>query len=231
MVRTMRKQIVTLLVLVPLILVIRASIIEPYRIPSGSMIPTLLIGDHIFVNKMSYGLRVPFTDIFLTGQDLPDRGDVIVFRYPKDESINYIKRVMGLPGETIEIKDRVVYINGEAITQAPLEDPKYTESMREEIDRRNLKPFRIVVGEHDFVILHDLYREWTKSWGPKKIPKGHVLVMGDNRDRSSDSRMWGYVPVQNIKGKAMFIWLNIMLGLSSEDEFQFRVDRIFEGVH
>ncbi len=231
MMSPVRRHIITLAILLPIIFIIRASIVEPYRIPSGSMIPTLLIGDHIFVNKMSYGLRVPFTDIFLTGQSVPDRGDVLVFRYPKDESINYIKRVVALPGETVEVRNRVVLVDGKEISHILVDEPVHTESMVAPKDLRNIKPYKIKIGEYDAVVLHDIYQEWTRNWGPRKVPEGHVFVMGDNRDRSSDSRMWGPVPLQNIKGRAMFIWLNIMLGLSDEEQFQFRASRIFESVH
>lgn len=227
----MVRQVLTFAIIIISILMIRSSVVEPYRIPSGSMIPNLLIGDHIFVNKMAYGFHLPFTDIFIGGQSTPERGDVIVFRYPKDESINYIKRVIGLPGETIEVKDRIVYVNEKPMEQVSTETREHLDSLTREIDRRNLKPFKVkVANDTDVVVLHDMHRSWALHWGPKKIPEGYVFVMGDNRDRSSDSRSWGFVPVQNVKGEALFVWLSLSLGLGDDSEFSFYPSRFFEAV-
>ncbi len=226
----MKRHLIVLLIVLPVILTVRSVIIEPYRIPSGSMIPALQIGDHIFVNKLEYGLRFPFTNAYITTPTDPKRGDVVVFLYPKNESINYIKRVVGLPGETIEVKDRVVYIDGEAASQVQLNDSSYTENLFHAMDRRNIKPFATKMGDLSFVTLHDVHQKWSSKWGPKKVPDGHFFVMGDNRDRSSDSRAWGFVPRKNIKGKAMFVWLSLDLGLSEEADFQFRSDRFFQKI-
>jgi len=215
-----------------IVMLLRSSIIEPYKIPSGSMIPTLFIGDHIFVNKFSYGFKVPFTEFFLdkpiyvTKQQVPNRGDVIVFRYPRDESINYIKRVIGLPGDTIAIRDKILYINNKPINETALTDPKLSDGIENDNDKSVLMLYAEDLMGIKHAVLHDGKSLLGSDFGPITIPSDSLFVMGDNRDRSSDSRIWGYVPLDNVKGKAIIIWLNFMLSLEDEFKFKFRFDRI-----
>lgn len=213
------------------VMLLRSSIIEPYKIPSGSMIPTLFIGDHIFVNKFAYGFKIPFTEIFLenpiyaTQEKLPARGDVIVFRYPKNPSINYIKRVIGLPGDTIQIKDKVLYINGKPIKIVDRRDQNLEDGIENEEDRRVLSLHEEDLMNVHHAVLYNMNSFLGSDYGPVDVPAGNLFVMGDNRDRSSDSRIWGFVPLENIKGKAMFIWLSFMLNLDEGFKFTQHLSR------
>jgi signal peptidase I len=208
-----------------LVLAIRSSVIEPFKIPSGSMLPTLLIGDYLFVNKFAYGLKVPFTEWFSSGPIYlwkaapPKRGDVIVFLYPKDESYNYIKRVIGTPGDTIEVRNRVLYIN-----QKPMQlEARTGDSAAEELNRLDVSskqdPSKIdVYTEHldtrDHVAFFEKDNFYAENFGPITVPEDSFFVMGDNRDNSADSRYWGFVPMKNIKGKAVVIWLSVWMDLT-----------------
>ncbi len=188
-----------------IVLLFRSFLFEPFKIPSGSMIPTLLVGDFIIVNKFSYGIRLPVLNkkVFSIGE--PQRGDVVVFRYPKDPSVNFIKRAVGLPGDTISYRDKQLYVNGEKVE-------KYSEGSFKSSDIKCSTPARDAVLyteqlgniEHN-LLLHDSRASRNGQW---VVPPGYYFMMGDNRDRSNDSRMWGYVPEQNIVGRAVGIWLN-----------------------
>lgn len=220
-----------------IVMFLRSSIIEPYKIPSGSMIPTLFIGDHIFVNKFAYGFKIPFTEffldkpIYLTHQSVPARGDVIVFRYPRDESINYIKRVIGLPGDRISIREKVLYINDKAIEIEPLKSPGLEAGIDSEDDKRLLSLFTEKLDTVSHPVLYNINSLLNSDYGPVEVPEGKILALGDNRDRSSDSRIWGFVPMENIKGKAMFVWLNFNFQMENEFKFQFRPERIGTIIH
>ncbi len=226
-----------LAVAILIVLVLRSSIIEPYKIPSGSMIPTLFIGDHIFVNKLAYGLKVPFSDnfaekpIFLTDHSVPARGDVIVFKYPKDESINYIKRVVGLPGDVISIRNKLLFINDKRVDESALADPAMLEGIETDFDRATLSLFLADMEGKKHPVLHDGNTFHNSDFGPYTVPANSLFAMGDNRDRSSDSRSWGIVPVENVKGKAMFIWLNVMLNFQDSFQFRFRPTRIAKWIN
>lgn len=179
------------------VLVIRSFVFEPFRIPSGSMQPTLLEGDFIFVKKYSYGLRLPVTETKILDTGEPERGDVIVFRLPSDPSINYIKRVVGLPGDEIVYERHRLTINGEPVTLVPEpgatpSDPKFIEQLG---DHRH----DILIASSTNVLRDGIYR----------VPEGHYFVMGDNRDNSRDSRYIGFIPEANLVGKAVRIWMNI----------------------
>jgi len=177
-----RENIEALVIAIALALFIRTFIVQAFKIPSGSMQPTLLIGDHILVNKFIYGIRVPFTDIKLFDANTPERGDVIVFMYPEDESKDYIKRVIGLPGDTIRITDKQIFIN----------DSPFNDSHGVYID-----PF--IIRRGDFNGNRD-------NFGPVTVPPGALFVMGDNRDHSSDSRFWGFVDINKVRGEAFIIY-------------------------
>jgi signal peptidase I len=221
-----------------IVMFLRSSIIEPYKIPSGSMIPTLFIGDHIFVNKFSYGFKVPFTEFFLdkplfvTEEKLPSRGDVIVFKFPKDPTINYIKRVVGLPGDRIQIRDKVLYVNGEEIKATKLLDTRpeegktLLEGLETDDDKRTLTLYEEDLLGVKHPVLYNNATLMNSDYQERTVPNGMLLCLGDNRDKSSDSRFWGFVPLENIKGKAMFVWLNFSFTMQDQFDIDFRIGRI-----
>jgi signal peptidase I len=200
------------------VFVVRSFVVEPFKIPSGSMVPTLLVGDFILVNKFDYGIRLPITNTKVTEGRPLQRGDVVVFRYPKDESVDYIKRVIGLPGDVVSYEDKQLTINGKPVPETPLPDYfdeeriGYAKQFEEDLDGRKnrilnnpaVPPF--IVGAEDFP-----YRDNCKydARGVTcKVPPGNYFMMGDNRDNSADSRYWGFAPDKNIVGRAFFIWMN-----------------------
>jgi signal peptidase I len=197
---TLREYSESIGVAVAVALLLRAFVVEAFQIPSGSMIPTLQVGDHIFVSKFAYGLSIPFTNTKILEFKQPERGDVIVFKYPLDPGTDYIKRVVGLPGDVVEVRRETVYINGKLIPREPLPkpcndsaDPLGCEFWVETLDGKPHETQQTVARmTHDF-----------KS---QVVPPGHVFVMGDNRDNSSDSRVWGTVQHDLIKGKALIVW-------------------------
>ncbi len=197
---------------------LRSFIVEPFKIPSGSMIPTLLVGDLILVNKFHYGLRLPVLNTKMTDGEKPQRGDVMVFRYPPKPSLDYIKRVVGLPGDTVAYLNKRLTINGQAVP---------TESVPEFFDEdamRYFKQYEEKFGTQSHRLLNDEQRpafvpgadrfpgydncNYTVEGVSCKVPEGHYFMMGDNRDNSMDSRYWGFVPEKNIVGKAFFVWMN-----------------------
>lgn len=198
---TIREYSESIGIAVAIALLLRAFVVEAFQIPSGSMIPTLEVGDHIFVAKFSYGLVVPFSNKKIFEFRQPSRGDVIVFKYPQDPSIDYIKRVVGLPGETVELRHNEVFINNRPMPRehvgsyhgSPDERDSDSELWHETLDDK----------QHE--ALQDGNRT-PQNFGPIVVPEGNVFVMGDNRDNSSDSRVWGTVAHELIKGKALVVW-------------------------
>ncbi len=186
-----------------IVLVLRSFIAEPFRIPSGSMMPTLLVGDFILVNKYAYGIRLPVlkTKIIAIGE--PQRGDVAVFRYPKNPTDDYIKRVIGLPGDHIAYYNKMLYINGKPIEQKTLGQYEGVGS-GEIMSGAHIK--EEIIEELKHKILIDGNR--LNVEGKFTVPANHYFVLGDNRDNSNDSRFWGFVPEENLVGKAFMIWLN-----------------------
>lgn len=180
-----------------LALFIRTFIVQAFKIPSGSMKPTLLIGDHLLVNKFIYGIKIPYLDRIMIPVKNPKRGDVIVFKWPKDESKDFIKRVIGVEGDVIEIKNDQLYINGKEITS------EYIGEFNDE-DFQVAEDFEESLGDVKHHILDQEKR--YENFGPEKVPKNSVFVMGDNRDNSEDSRYWGFVALNKIKGKALIIY-------------------------
>jgi signal peptidase I len=227
-------------------LFLRAFVVEAFKIPSGSMIPTLQVGDHIFVNKFIYGVRIPFTNIkFGMNYRKPERGEVIVFIFPKDPDKDFIKRIVGIEGDTIEMRDDQIFVNGTPIAREQIPGPCDYMDFREETARwmeGECTAWRETVPGNSYTTIHDKIgaphswpeqgerREEQRGW--QKVPPGHVFVMGDNRDNSHDSRYWGFVPFENIKGKAMVIWFS--MGPASPNDSPFlrffkslRYDRLF----
>ncbi len=186
-----------------LVFLLRAFIAEPFRIPSGSMRPGLVEGDFILVNKFVYGLKLPLTGTKLLKTGKPHRGDVLVFRSPEDTSIDYIKRVVGLPGDKVKVKDKVVYINGEAVNLEYIETSYDTDISG---IARKVKHYKEKLNSNKHSIFVSPYAQG--DYEETIVPQGHYFVMGDNRDMSRDSRIWGFVPEKLVLGKAFFIWLS-----------------------
>lgn len=229
------ENVTSLAIALAIVFAIRSSIIEAFRIPSGSMIPTLLIGDHIFVNKFSYGFKVPFTDLLMSEpmyvfkREPPKRGDIIVFKYPKDESVFYIKRVIGTPGDTVEIRNKALYLNGQPVPRDLVEGAQ-AEKVFNKIDDPKYRPsndelYTEKLDHADHPILLDRSNFAGESFPPVTVPPDNLFVMGDNRDFSNDSRFWGFVPYRNVKGRAVVIWLSLWISFS-DSQFIFRPDRI-----
>jgi signal peptidase I len=211
--------------LFPVILIVfllRSFLFEPFKIPSGSMKPTLLVGDLILVNKFHYGIRLPVLNMKIVQLNDPQRGDVMVFRYPLDPSTDYIKRVVGIPGDEISFHGQKVYVNGVAAPLEALPPPGFYD----EETRRYQLEFKERLGDvdHDIIInpQSDQFHwaddsvtfpfrqncRYSAEGVTCKVPAGNYFMMGDNRDNSQDSRFWGFVPDENIVGKAFFVWMN-----------------------
>ncbi len=203
---------------IAVVFVLRSFLFEPFKIPSGSMIPTLLIGDLILVNKFHYGVRLPVLNTRITQGQAPQRGDVMVFRYPPKPSLDYIKRVVGVPGDEVAYLNKQLTVNGKPVPKTALPDffdedtLRYHQHFEEQL---GAKPHRVlndedrpafVPGTDDFAFKNNCV--YTVDGVVCKVPPGHYFMMGDNRDNSLDSRYWGFVPDANIVGKAFFIWMN-----------------------
>ncbi|MGO4263167.1 signal peptidase I [Lysobacter sp. TAB13] len=188
------------------VLILRSFIAEPFRIPSNSMMPTLLTGDFILVNKFTYGLRLPITNQKILAMGEPERGDVVVFRPPHHPEQDWIKRIIGLPGDKVSYRDGRLTVNGEPIIYAPIGTYQGRGNGTEMTGAQEL---REQIGKHVHRILlrteSPLLDQGEGDW---VVPEGEYFVMGDNRDNSEDSRYWGYLPEQNLRGRAFLIWMN-----------------------
>lgn len=197
-----------------LVFTLRSFLVEPFKIPSGSMMPTLLAGDYILVNKFTYGFRVPILNNTIVAMNKPKQGDVIVFHYPPNPTIDYIKRVVGVPGDTIQYQDKQLIVNGKKL------DVTFTNDYEYEMQGANIISARKSVEklgdiQHD-ILVHDIPNQYNSDMLGAKLQDGETITvpsnsyfaMGDNRDNSADSRVWGFVPEHNLVGKAFFIWMN-----------------------
>ncbi len=222
------------------VLMVRTYVFEPFRIPTGSMVPTLQIGDHVVVNKASYGLWLPTTLIevpFLESAYVasryelldwgdPERGDIIVFRYPRKPELNYIKRVVAIGGDKISVKDNQITLNG--VEQPRTFIDRYTFTDDRCSDMTTKRYVEDLGGlEHELLTNASMPGPLSTTRKEIVVPEGHVFVMGDNRDNSEDSRAWGFVRMDQIKGKAHFVWFS----LASCPTSHVRPDRIFEGLY
>ena len=201
-----------------IVFLLRSFLFEPFKIPSGSMIPTLVVNDLILVNKFHYGVRLPVINLKVLDNHSPERGDVMVFRYPPKPSLDYIKRVVGIPGDEVAYLNKKLTINGKPLPKTALPDFFDADSMR------YAKQFEEINGERKYRLLNDDDRpsfiagadnfpnrdncRYSTEGVVCKVPEGQYFMMGDNRDNSLDSRYWGFVPEQNIVGKAFFVWMN-----------------------
>jgi len=206
-----------------IVLLFRSFLFEPFKIPSGSMIPTLLVGDFIIVNKYVYGIRLPVLNKKIISIGEPKRGDVVVFRYPLDPSVNFIKRAVGLPGDTITYRDKQLFVNGEPVEETSAgrwgaDDVKCT------VPAADAALYWEQLGDakHN-ILLHNRSGSRNGQW---VVPEGHYFMMGDNRDRSNDSREWGFVPEENILGRAVGIWLHFDFDKGCAD-----FSRVGNGIH
>jgi signal peptidase I len=200
------------------VFLLRSFLVEPFKIPSGSMIPTLLVGDFILVNKYTYGVRLPVINKKIVDLNTPQRGDVVVFRYPPDPSLDYIKRVIGLPGDKVVYRNKKLAINGQEVVQKKAEDyldrdrlfytPRFMETL-------GSAEHHILVEAESPSFAQQIVRfpysekcNYNSEGVSCEVPAGHYFMMGDNRDNSQDSRFWGFVPDENLVGKAFFVWFN-----------------------
>ncbi|ACL03069.1 signal peptidase I [Desulfatibacillum aliphaticivorans] len=193
-----RENLEALLIALLLALFIRAFLVAPFKIPSGSMEDTLLIGDQIFVSKFSYGIRLPFSNKVLIPTGKPDHGDIIVFIFPRDRKLDYVKRVIGLPGDEVQVHQGIVYIN----------------------KKRYEKQWGILKGSENRGMPQ------FRDFGPIVVPENSLFAMGDNRDNSSDSRYWGFVPYENLRGRAFMIYFS-----KDKSIFDVRWNRIAKILH
>jgi len=243
-------------------LLIRAFLFEAFKIPSGSMIPTLLVGDHIFVNKFVYGIRLPFIGYPLTTWRTPKRGEIIVFEFPgndpKSKGKDFIKRVVAVAGDRVRLRDNVLYVNGEPVSHEVIKttscddlSEEVQEFCKEEdecsIQQEHVDGFEYVIqyrtqnadcrlNRGSWPEVNDLLfgPNRNPNWPDVVVPEGHVFTMGDNRDNSEDGRFWGFVPLENIKGKALIIWWSRDPSLSWLSLLWFKGikwDRMFDVIH
>ncbi len=208
-----------------LVLVIRSFLVQPYRVPSSSLAPTVMPGDFIAVKQYEYGLRLPVTNTKIVNVNEPKRGQIFLFRYPVDPNITFVKRVIGVPGDHIEYKDKVLYINGVEAKQKLLETTHY-------IDENGVY-FTVNRIEEDLDgVKHQIFVQ-TEGGQTQNIdvvvPPGHYFAMGDNRDDSGDSRIWGFVPEENLIGQAFWTFMSWDASASGIDKIRWK--RVGKGVH
>lgn len=199
---TWSQALLTFLAPVFLVACVRWLLFEPFVIPSGSMIPTLLIYDHIFVNKLKFGIHVPFGHSFIWQWDQPEKKEIVVFRYPSNPDVYFVKRVAAVAGDEVSVVQGEVFINGQKLAQTEILDSEITDDMLAGAERGDFQYFR----ENEYVIRYK--NKDLSDFSPVQVPEKHFFVIGDNRDQSSDSRFWGFIPEENLIGTAKMIWLS-----------------------
>jgi signal peptidase I len=228
-----RKQIPILLAIILAILAVRSSIIEPFRIPTRSMLPGLLTGDFLFANKLQYGIRIPFTETYLTSPKPARRGDIIIFSPPEagQESL-YIKRVVGLPGDRIRFSGKQFFLNDEPVRKievtgaerdALLQHPGFDPEERYLSSKLHL--YRESIDDRSYLILEDDSFEGNRANPELTVPEDHYFVLGDNRDDTRDSRLFGVIPFSSIRGRAFVIWFSYRISFN-DSKWSFRPERI-----
>ncbi len=203
------KSLLQFVVALSVLMSVRWAFFEPYVIPSGSMIPSLLVNDYILVSKSAFGFRWPFSKSWSFGPKLPRRGQVVVFRSVKQFDYFMVKRVIGWPGDTIQVlSNGKIIINGSALSQEPVLDIKKVFPQATESDLNGLDGWRYYYESKERYLVRYGSEGFSKGYGPVQVPEGHIFLMGDNRDRSADSRVWGPLPLENLLGHARFIWMS-----------------------
>jgi signal peptidase I len=222
-----REYVESLLIAIAVALVLRFFVISAYKIPTGSMVPTLKVGDFIFAYKLPYGIPVPFSEGGRLAARLPERGDVIVFRYPSNRNVNYVKRVVGLPGDRIAIKNKKLFVNDQEAAYTPLPD----ETIRDLPGAEYYSAYQESIFDSTHLVIRSRSDE-ADFFGPIVIPPGHIFVLGDNRDSSDDSRYWGTVPLSHLEGRVVMIWLSFdWLNRWGEERYpSVRWERVFKSV-
>ena len=227
------KELPSYIVIFFVVFAIRSSIFDNNHIPSGSMLPNMAIGDFIIVNKAAFGFRIPYSDyfgksIYLTSFKGPKRGDIVVFEYPNNRSILYVKRVIGIPGDEIQVDNNRISINGRLVEEHEIDNKdEILNVFDDKFYPDSIRLVRVKHNDTEFVRATQEASPFHPGTGGETlvVPKDHVFVMGDNRDYSSDSRAWGFVPYSHLRGKPLFIWFNMVYPWSAE-KFHFRPWRI-----
>jgi signal peptidase I len=229
--RLLREYTESLIVAVCLALVLRFFVISAYKIPTGSMLPTLKVGDFIFAYKLPYGFPIPFSGGKRVSAKLPARGDVVVFRYPGNENVNYVKRVVGLPGDRIAIKDKKLLINDTETTLTPLNHDVIGDIPSSELYMASKEDFGALTTNAEHMIMNSKEAK-NDAFGPVVVPPGQIFVLGDNRDSSDDSRYWGTIPVSHLEGRVITVWLSLdwMNTWAGDALPHIRWDRLFRKV-
>lgn len=216
-----------------IVFAVRWSVASPYHVPTASMEPTIKVGDRLLAFKLAYNLKVPFTDWVLAEWGSPQRGDIIVFKFPKNPDIDYVKRVIGVPGDRIEVLDDIIHINGKPQGKVPKEESRAVlDDIQDRKEHKELFLETLEEREHWTLQNKSGYRPFTQNgFGPITVEEGSLFVMGDNRDNSNDSRVWGFVPMSYVRGKAEFVIWSVFSSATGEGWPTLRFDRFGKNLY